>query len=184
METIGTRLTVLRKRSGLSQEELADKAGINLRTLQRIEKDECFPRGNTLKLLCDVLEVPVSDLADFGKREDRDFLMWFHLSVCVGLVIPLGSIIIPLILWLSKRDQISCLQEQGANVINFQVQLIALFYVLMTIWLIILPGTMLMYFIIFFRAIAFGIYPLIVAWKIHSGAGLRLFYPQWFQIIR
>ena len=38
METIGTKISKIRKQKGMSQEELADMSKINLRTLQRIEK--------------------------------------------------------------------------------------------------------------------------------------------------
>jgi transcriptional regulator with XRE-family HTH domain len=48
METIGAKILEIRKRKGLTQEELSDLAKINLRTLQRIEKGETGLRGNTL----------------------------------------------------------------------------------------------------------------------------------------
>jgi len=57
METIGEKILEIRKQKGLTQEELADRAKINLRTVQRIEKNETEPRGNTLKMLCNVLEL-------------------------------------------------------------------------------------------------------------------------------
>ena len=45
METIGTKISKIRKQKGMSQEELADMSKINLRTLQRIEKYEGFARA-------------------------------------------------------------------------------------------------------------------------------------------
>jgi transcriptional regulator with XRE-family HTH domain len=62
METIGDKILEIRKRKGLTQEELSDLAKINLRTLQRIEKGETVPRGNTLKMLCSVLEINMEDI--------------------------------------------------------------------------------------------------------------------------
>jgi transcriptional regulator with XRE-family HTH domain len=41
----------LRTKQGLSQEELAEKTGLSLRTIQRIENGESIPRGDTLKRL-------------------------------------------------------------------------------------------------------------------------------------
>jgi transcriptional regulator with XRE-family HTH domain len=52
-----------------------------LRTLQRIEKGETIPRGNTLKLICSVLEINIEDILDYGKTEDNKYIMYFHLSV-------------------------------------------------------------------------------------------------------
>jgi len=55
MNSIGQKILEIRKRKGLSQEALSDLAKINLRTLQRIEKGETEPQGNTLRNLCNVL---------------------------------------------------------------------------------------------------------------------------------
>jgi transcriptional regulator with XRE-family HTH domain len=121
METIGEKILEIRKQKGLTQEELADRAKINLRTLQRIEKNETEPRGNTLKMLCNVLELNIGDIIDYGKREDNRYLSFFHLSVLSFVLIPLGNIIIPSILWFTKRDKILGLNKQGADLLNFQI---------------------------------------------------------------
>ena len=131
METIGDKILEIRKRKGLTQEELSDLAKINLRTLQRIEKGETGPRGNTLKMLCSVLEINMEDILDYGKTEDNKYIRYFHLSVLTFIFIPLGNIIIPLILWITKRDKIIGLNEQGADLLNFQILWTLLFSGLM-----------------------------------------------------
>ena len=57
MKAIAQTLIKTRKDRGLTQEELAEKAGINLRTIQRIENAENEPRGTTLDLICKALEI-------------------------------------------------------------------------------------------------------------------------------
>jgi transcriptional regulator with XRE-family HTH domain len=131
METLGDKILEIRKRKGLTQEELSDRAKINLRTLQRIEKGETVPRGNTLKMLCSVLEINLEDILDYGKTEDNKYIRYFHLSVLTFIFIPLGNIIIPLILWITKRDKIIGLNEQGADLLNFQILWTLLFSGLM-----------------------------------------------------
>jgi transcriptional regulator with XRE-family HTH domain len=42
---------------GYTQEELSEKAKLTLRTIQRIENQESIPRGSTLNLICDALEI-------------------------------------------------------------------------------------------------------------------------------
>ncbi len=121
METIGTKILEIRKRKGLTQEELSDQSLINLRTLQRIEKGETEPRGNTLKNLCRVLEINIEDVLDYGRVEDAKYLKYFHLSVLTFMLIPFGNIFLPLILWLTKRDKIVNLNEQGINLLNYQI---------------------------------------------------------------
>ena len=55
-------LPELRNRKGFSQEILAEESGLSLRTIQRIENSENVPRGKTLNLICDVLEIDVEEL--------------------------------------------------------------------------------------------------------------------------
>ncbi|QRM88270.1 DUF4870 domain-containing protein [Lacinutrix sp. WUR7] len=121
MNEIGKKVKEARKMKGLSQEELADLAKINLRTIQRIETNQNEPRGKTLHLICEVLEINAEDILDYGKTNDNNFLIYFHLSVLTFLFIPIGNIILPLILWLTKKDKIIGLKNIGANVLNFQI---------------------------------------------------------------
>ena len=81
-----------------------------------------------LTYLCDALHISIDDIVDYGKSEDKTFLMLFHLSVLSFMILPLGNIIIPLILWLTKRDKIVGLKEIGPNLINFQILWAILFY--------------------------------------------------------
>ena len=128
MKEVGNKIREIRKRKGVSQEELAEAAKVNLRTIQRIENNANEPSGKTLNLLCDALSISIDDIVDYGKSEDKTFLMLFHLSVLSFMILPLGNIIIPLILWLTKKDKIVGLKEIGANLINFQILWAILFY--------------------------------------------------------
>ena len=51
----------VRKLKGYTQEELAESSKINLRTIQRIENGKNEPRGKTLNLICDVLEIDINE---------------------------------------------------------------------------------------------------------------------------
>ena len=128
METIGYKIAKIRKNKGLTQEELSDLSKINLRTLQRIEKNETEPRGNTLKNLCQILEINIEDILDYGKVDDLNYIKYFHLSVLTFMIIPLGNIILPMILWLTKRDKIVDLNDQGIELLNFQILWTLIFY--------------------------------------------------------
>jgi transcriptional regulator with XRE-family HTH domain len=128
MKEVGSKIREIRKRKGLSQEELAEAAKVNLRTIQRVETSVNDPSGKTLNLLCDALNISIDDIVDYGKTEDKTFLMLFHLSVLSFMILPLGNIIIPLILWLTKKDKIVGLKEVGANLLNFQILWTVLLY--------------------------------------------------------
>ncbi|TYB72603.1 helix-turn-helix transcriptional regulator [Bizionia gelidisalsuginis] len=62
MNFIAKKISETRKVKGLSQEELAELSKINLRTIQRIENSENEPRGKTLNLICNVLEIDIKEL--------------------------------------------------------------------------------------------------------------------------
>ena len=60
------------------------------------------------------------DLIDIVQGQQH-YLIIFHLSVIAFLAIPVGNIILPLILWMNKKDKIIGLKEVGANLLNFQI---------------------------------------------------------------
>src|SRR5690606_16217596 len=68
MTTIGTKISDIRKSKGLTQEQLAELSKINLRTIQRIENNENEPRGTTLQLICDALEINSEILLDKSEK--------------------------------------------------------------------------------------------------------------------
>ena len=59
----GSRIRDERERQGLSREGLAFKAGVSLRSIERIEGGDTVPRRATLSVLLDALGL---DRADFG----------------------------------------------------------------------------------------------------------------------
>ena len=59
MSSIADLIINSRKSKNLTQEQLAELSKVNLRTIQRIENNENTPRGYTLKLICDVLEIQI-----------------------------------------------------------------------------------------------------------------------------
>ncbi|RSK41660.1 helix-turn-helix domain-containing protein [Mangrovimonas spongiae] len=121
MNEIGKKIKELRRKKGFSQEELAESAKVNLRTIQRIENNESEPRGKTLNLICEVLEINAEDVLDYGKQTDKTYLTIFHLTVLTFLAIPVGNIIIPLIMWMNKKDKIIGFKKIGANLLNYQI---------------------------------------------------------------
>lgn len=133
MNQIGTKIRNTRKQKGLSQEELAEAAKINLRTIQRIEKGENHPRGNTLQLICAALNIQVEELLDYGKEKDSSYLILLHLSVLSFLFVPVGNIILPLILWVNKKEKIEGLHTLGKNLLNFQISWTIINVVLMIV---------------------------------------------------
>jgi transcriptional regulator with XRE-family HTH domain len=67
-------LRQLRERAGLTQEELARRCGIPVRTYQRWEtgETEARPSVRQIKALCRELKIPIEDLPDeFAPRRSQ-----------------------------------------------------------------------------------------------------------------
>lgn len=58
--TFGDRLAGAREAAGLSQEDLAQRLGVRLTTVQNWEDDMAEPRGNRLQMLAGMLNVSLS----------------------------------------------------------------------------------------------------------------------------
>ncbi len=122
---LAERILQLRKAKGLTQEELAEAASINLRTLQRIEQGKTEPRGQTLRLLAEALQQSPDDLLGMAQlptslEEDQKMLQYLNLSSLAFWFVPFGNLIAPLILWRLNRNKVKGLGELGENLLNFQ----------------------------------------------------------------
>ena len=111
---IGNKILELRKAKGLTQEELAIRCGVNVRTVQRIESGTVSPRVATLKLIGAELDYEIP----FDENDDTKFwLLTLHLSNFISIPI------IPVIIWAMKKDENPEIDRHGKDVINFQISM-------------------------------------------------------------
>jgi transcriptional regulator with XRE-family HTH domain len=66
MVHVGNRLKELRIRRAMTQNELAEAAGIGKNTVNRIERNHTEPRPPTLRKLADALRVDPAELIGGG----------------------------------------------------------------------------------------------------------------------
>ena len=118
---LAKKVKMLRDRKGLSQEELSEKTGLSLRTIQRIETGETEPRGDSLRRLAVTFDVSPDEIVDWTVQEDKGFVTNLNLSALSFLVFPLLGILVPLILWISKKDKIRNVNEVAKELLNFQI---------------------------------------------------------------
>lgn len=71
-------------------------------------------------------------------RTDNTLLAITHLTQLLGYAIGFGSLIVPLIIWLSSKDRVEGMDEHGKSIINFQLSLIL--YIIVSIPAILLLG--------------------------------------------
>ncbi len=71
-------------------------------------------------------------------RQDRSLLVITHLSQLLDLVTGFGGFIVPLILWLTQREQVLAMDNHGKSIMNFQISMFI--YAIVCVPLILLFG--------------------------------------------
>jgi len=147
MEMLGQKIKELRVLKGLTQEDLAEKTHLSVRTIQRIENGDVDPRTYTLQLLAEALGV---ELEEFTKekieqklsvKDQNKVMQWLallHLSGIFVMFIP------PLIIWIWKKEELKEYEDHFKVVMNFQISMLiyimaSLFLVLIVVGIILLP---------------------------------------------
>ncbi|MGG5487853.1 helix-turn-helix domain-containing protein [Gaetbulibacter sp. PBL-D1] len=101
-----SRLKTIREKLNITQEELAEKSGVSVRTIQRIEAGT-EPKGYTLKSLAKALEIEEKSLLpeqDETIESDLGVLKLINFSALPFTVIPPLNIIVPLIVMFVKKE--------------------------------------------------------------------------------
>jgi transcriptional regulator with XRE-family HTH domain len=83
----------LREEKNLTQTELAERSGLSLRTIQRIEAGN-IPKGFTLKSLAKTFEIETEKLFYAKEILKIDRAKLINLSALMGLIIPFGGVIL------------------------------------------------------------------------------------------
>lgn len=113
----------LREEKNLTQTELAEKSGLSLRTIQRIEAGN-IPKGFTLKALANFFEIEPSRLIPSQEIIKTNRAKLINFSSLFGLVIPFGGVIFPLILTYKTKDPKN--KELGKSLVSVQIILSAI----------------------------------------------------------
>ena len=71
-------------------------------------------------------------------RVDRQLLMITHLSQLLTAFTGVGGLIVPLIIWVTQKENVYDMDEQGKGIINFQLSIIV--YAILCIPAILLLG--------------------------------------------
>jgi transcriptional regulator with XRE-family HTH domain len=143
----GQIIRELRLKKGMTQEDLAAKTDITVRTIQRIESGEVDPRAFTLQSIASALEVEYETLINKGEeanqtlvKQSNRWLPLLHLSGLLILILP------PILIWIWKRDEVEGMRKHAMDVINYQIS--------MTLYL--LPWAL------------FGAYPILIILGVYS----------------
>lgn len=127
------KVKILREEKNMTQTELAEKSGLSLRTVQRIEAGNSL-KGFTIKAIAQALEAePESLILSIEENSKIDRAKLINLSALSGLVFPYGGVIFPLLLTYKTKDPRN--KELGKNIVSVQIILA----VMVSLFMIISP---------------------------------------------
>jgi XRE family transcriptional regulator, regulator of sulfur utilization len=131
------QIAALRKSKGLTQEELASRSQLTVRTIQRIESGESVPRSFTLKAIANALDIPFeyfngTETQPLNERnpsqsaaviEERDAihsLQLINLSSFFYLIIPYIHFLVPNRLLKKSKGLTPQMMEAGRQIVRQQ----------------------------------------------------------------
>ena len=72
---LGSKIRILRKAAGLTQEQLAEMVDVSVNFIGYIERGQRAPSISTLEQIAQGLDVSLKDLFEFSEDESNDFLI-------------------------------------------------------------------------------------------------------------
>jgi len=118
------------------------------------------------------------------EKDERTWAMLCHIGAFSGVVIPLGSFIVPLVIWLVKKEESSFVDDQGKESLNFQIS-IAIYAVILIVMGLILSLIVIGIFLLFLLVPLglFWIIMIIIA-GIKANEGEKYRYPVTIRLIK
>lgn len=125
----------------------------------------------------DNVTTPPPAPAGVPSADDRQWGLFAHLASLVGLVIPLGNLLGPLVVWLIKKDTMPFVNDQGKEALNFNITVLLAAFV-SSILMLVLVGFLLLAVV----AIAWLVLTIIAALAANKGEAYR--YPLTLRLIK
>lgn len=125
MSSIADLIATSRKSKNLTQEQLAELSNVNLRTIQRIENNENTPRGNTLKLLCDILHVDIpnseTEISKSKPNQIEIIINYFFLTI-------INLILMGIIGWTTLDSEANLNSKFAGVLLSFFIPIFIVFF--------------------------------------------------------
>ena len=98
-------------------------------------------------------------------KENNQLLVLTHLSQLIDFVTGIGGLLVPLVIWLSKKDEVYKMDNHGRAIINFRISMFL--YILLSIPLILLFGLGIFFLIAI--GIFYIVFPIVNAIRASNG---------------
>ncbi len=109
--------------------------------------------------------------------ESRMWAMLAHLSALSGFVIPFGNIIGPLIIWLVKRDEMSFVNDQAKEALNFNISM-TIYGLISAVLILVIVGFLMLAVL----GVAWLVFAIVAAVKANEGIAYR--YPLTLRLVK
>lgn len=125
MKSIGETIASLRKKKGMTQNELAEKMNVTDKAVSKWERDLSCPDINTISKLADILDVSVEELLkvkkqDYSNNKIKDLinLIFKAVAIAMGVAVVVLNI-------LNKLDIKSSIIMLGIGIICISINLLS-----------------------------------------------------------
>jgi uncharacterized Tic20 family protein len=105
---------------------------------------------------------------DRNIQDERMWGMFCHLSALAAFIIPLGSIIGPLIIWSIKKQEYPFVDDQGKEALNFNISMV-IYLIISGILFLLIIGIFMLAAVLIFRLVM----TIIAAIRANNGEAFR-----------
>ena len=116
-------------------------------------------------------------MAAMNEKDARTWAMLCHVGAFAGYIIPFGHIIVPLIIWLIKKDESPFVDDQGKESLNFQIS-ISIYAIIAALLTLVVIGAVLLIAVVIFDVI------MVIIAAVRSNSGERYRYPLCMRLIK
>ncbi len=109
---------------------------------------------------------------------DKKWAMAIHLSALIGLLLPLGLVLGPIIVWMLKKNEGDYFDKQGKNAVNFQLTILIAAFIFAVLGTIIKP----LFALAFVAGITGLLFAIIAGINVNSNGDYK--YPFSFRFIK
>jgi uncharacterized Tic20 family protein len=110
-------------------------------------------------------------------KEERLWGMLCHLLSFSGYIIPFGSILGPLVVWMIKKDEMPFVNDQGKESLNFQITML-IAVIVSAILCLVLIGFLLLGVVIIFQIVV------VIMASIKANEGVKYRYPYTIRFLK
>jgi uncharacterized protein len=110
-------------------------------------------------------------------KDERMWGMFCHLIAFSGYLIPLGSLIGPLVIWLIKKEEMPFVDDQGKESLNFQLTMLIAF-IISAILAFVLIGFLLIGVLIIYQIVV------VIMASVKANDGVKYRYPYTIRFIK